>query len=72
MIGWNPGQLDPSELGGRTRNRDQQLVDHAADADDPFVAGGPTGASVGVSFGSAVLANGTVCFSLHPWDYADL
>jgi len=37
-----------------------------------FVAGGSTPASVHVNFGSAVLANGTICFSLNPWDYTDL
>jgi hypothetical protein len=37
-----------------------------------FTAGGPTGASVEVTLGTAILANGTVCVSLHPWDYADL
>lgn len=37
-----------------------------------FRAGGPTGASVHINFGTAVLANGTICFAGAPWDYADL
>jgi len=37
-----------------------------------FRAGGSTPASVHINFGTAMLANGTICFAGAPWDYADL
>jgi len=37
-----------------------------------FTAGGATGAWVEVTYGLAILANGTFCWSLNPWDFTEL
>ena len=37
-----------------------------------FTAGGPTGAWVDLTYGLAILRDGTFCWSLNPWAYVDL